>query len=119
MPDASACQAELVTEEREWGRAGRLVEHIESLDGVRRKGTSAVPAWYVHNRLVARAESADRWIIRCPFDLRETLLREHPETFGVRPRLEAHTKVEAYPQEGDLDAMCRALDAAWEMQQAP
>lgn len=100
-------------------RARRLIDHVESLAGVKRKGTSARPAWYVDNRLVARAESTDRWIIRCRFDVRERLLTDHPDSFGVRPRMEAHEKVEAYPQEGDLDAIERALDAAWEMQRRP
>lgn len=108
-----------MTGDRQWGRDARLVEHLESLAGVKRKGSVTAPAWYVHNRLVARAESSDRWIIRCAFDLRETLLHDHPDTFGIRPHLEAHTKVEAYPLEGDLDAIVRALDAAWEMQRVP
>lgn len=93
----------------------RLVEHLEALPRVQRKGTTARPSWYVDDRLIARAETADRWIVRCDFATRESLL-EDPVTFGVRPQFEAHQKVEVYLDEGDPDAIERALDAAWEMQ---
>ncbi|MDN5717835.1 MAG: hypothetical protein L0G89_11450 [Janibacter sp.] len=47
-----------------------------------------------------------------------SLTQDHP--WGRTTRLVEHVEsLEAYPQEGDLDAMCRAIDAAWEMQQAP
>lgn len=96
--------------------ADRLIAYVEALPGVKRKGTAARPAWYVHDRLVARAEESDRWIIRCRFALREELLEQHPQTFGVRPQFDAHEKVEAYLSDGDQDAICRALQAAWQMQ---
>ncbi|GAB3583407.1 hypothetical protein [Calidifontibacter terrae] len=97
-------------------RTDGLINHLEALPGVKRKGTAARPAWYLHNRLVARAEEADRWVIRCTFALREELLDAYPDTFGVRPQFEAHEKIEAYPDVGVLAAIERALDAAWEMQ---
>ncbi len=94
----------------------RLIEHLESLPGVKRKGTTARPAWYVDDRLIARAEEPDRWTIRCDFDLREQLLDAHPSTFGVPPRIDAHQKVEAYLDDGEWTAIRQALDAAWAMQ---
>lgn len=97
-------------------RIERLIQHVEALPRMKRKGTAAKPAWYVDDRLVARAEDRERWVIRCTFELREKLLEDHPETFGVRPSFEAHQKIEAYVQDGRIDAIQRALDAAWEMQ---
>jgi hypothetical protein len=90
--------------------------YAESLPGVKRKGTEARPAWYVHDRLVVRLDDPNTLVIRVPLDQREPLLDSHPDTFGVPPRMEAHHKVEAYLDRAQPDAVRRAIDLAWEMQ---
>lgn len=88
----------------------------ESLPEVKRKGTETCPGWYVHDRLVARLQDPAIVVIRVPPDQRESLLDSHPDTFGVPPRMEAHHKVEAYLDHADRDAVCKAIELAWEMQ---
>ena len=90
--------------------------YAESLAGVRRKGTVARPAWYVRDRLVVRLEDPGTAVGRVPLSRREQLLRAHPETFGVPPRMESHHKVEAYLEHADADAVREAIHLAWEMQ---
>ena len=92
------------------------VEIVESLPGVKRKGSSAQPAWYVDNRLVARLVDPSTLLIRVPLSKREALLTAHPRTFGVPPRFEAHHKVEAYLDNAEPSAVRRAIESAWEMQ---
>ncbi|KNX39445.1 hypothetical protein VV01_12870 [Luteipulveratus halotolerans] len=72
--------------------------------------------WCVSNRLVARPYDASILVIRSGFREREHLLEQHPETFSVRPELEAHQKVLADVMGGDLDAICAAIDAAVALQ---
>ena len=90
--------------------------HAESLPQVKRKGTEARPAWYVHDRLVVRLHDPATLVIRVPLSRREALLEAHPDTFGVPPRMEAHHKVEAYLDHADPDAVRAAIDLAWEFQ---
>jgi len=90
--------------------------YAESLPGVKRKGTAARPAWYVHDRLVVRLDDPHTLVIRVPLSKRESLLDAYPETFGVPPRMEAHHKVEAYLDQAEPDAVRTAIDLAWEMQ---
>lgn len=103
-----------------------IVRHLEALDGIRAHAGSHGVArhgrgrrWCVANRLVARQLDTELLLIRCDFGLREQLLVQHPETFSVRPSLEAHQKVIADVVAGDPGAITAALDAAWEMQRAP
>lgn len=91
--------------------------YAESLPGVRRKGTQERPAWYVDNRLVVRLHDPNTLVIRVPLSKRERLLEAYPDSFGVPPRMEAHHKVEAYLDAAHPDAIRRAIDLAWEMQQ--
>lgn len=91
-------------------------EYAESLPEVKRKGTAARPAWYVHDRLVVRLDDANTAVIRVPLGKRESLLDSAPETFGVPPRMESHHKVEAYLDRADPVAVRTAIDLAWEMQ---
>lgn len=91
--------------------------YAESLPGVTRKGTEARPAWYVNNRLVVRLHDANTLVIRVPLSKRERLLADCPDAFGVPPRMEAHHKVEAYLDAAQPEAVRRAIDLAWEMQQ--
>jgi len=90
--------------------------YAESLSHVKRKGTAARPAWYVHDRLVVRLHDPETLVIRVPLSERESLLEAFPESFGVPPRMEAHHKVEAYLDRADPHAVRQAIDLAWEMQ---
>ena len=90
--------------------------YVESLPGVKRKGTGSRPAWYVHNRLVARVQDANTLVIRVPLTARDALLAAHPDAFGVPPAMEAHHKVEAYLDHASEEAVRRAIDLAFEMQ---
>ena len=89
---------------------------VEALPGVKRKGTRQQPAWYVHDRLVARLVDPTTVLVRVPLEAREALLEAHPTGFGVPPRYEAHHKVEAYLDEVDPAALGTAVELAWEMQ---
>ncbi len=88
----------------------------ESLPGVKRKGTVERPAWYVHDRLVARLLDPSTLLVRVPLSRREALLDTYPDGFGVPPRFEAHHKVEAYLDRISPAAVQAALRLAWEMQ---
>jgi hypothetical protein len=90
--------------------------YVESLAGVRRKGTEARPAWYVRDRLVVRLQDEDTVVIRVPLSKREALLEAYPDSFGVPPSMEAHHKVEAYLERAQPQAVRTAIDLAWEMQ---
>lgn len=88
----------------------------EALDGVRRKGTTARPAWYVRDRLVVRLTDPVTAVVRVPLEERERLLATWPDTFGVPPRMEAHHKVEAYLDHADPAGVAEAIRLAWELQ---
>jgi hypothetical protein len=90
--------------------------YAESLPQVKRKGTESRPAWYVHDRLVVRADDQNTVVIRVPLGERELLLETYPGSFGVPPRMEAHHKVEAYLDRAEPCAVRAAIDLAWEMQ---
>ena len=90
--------------------------YAESLAGVKRKGTTARPAWYVHDRLVVRLDDPGTVVIRVPLSEREGLLDAYPRTFGVPPRMEAHHKVEAYLEQAEPAGVRRAIELAWDMQ---
>ena len=91
-------------------------EYAESLAEVKRKGTGSHPAWYVHDRLVARLQDHTTLVIRVPLSHRESLLDRYPDSFGVPPRIEAHHKVEAYLDHASPEAVRAAIDLAWDMQ---
>ena len=93
-----------------------VASFVESLPQVKRKGTAAQPAWYVHDRLVVRLVDETTAVIRVPLTEREALLDEFPTGFGVPPRMEAHHKVEAYLDRADPAAVRKAIELAWEMQ---
>ena len=91
-------------------------QYAESLPEVRRKGTEARPAWYVHDRLVVRLQDPQTIVIRVPLSRRESLVEAYPDSFGVPPRMEAHHKVEAYLEHASPQAVREAIDLAWDMQ---
>ena len=90
--------------------------YAESLSEVKRKGTPARPAWYVHDRLVVRLHDPNTLVIRVPMPQRESLLAAYPDSFGVPPRMDPHHKVEAYLDRAEPRAVRAAIDLAWEMQ---
>lgn len=90
--------------------------YAESLPQVRRKGTADRPAWYVHDRLVARLQDQQTLLVRVPLSRRESLLEAYPDAFGVPPRMEAHHKVEAYLDRAEPGAVRAAIDLAWDLQ---
>ncbi|HET7802477.1 MAG TPA: hypothetical protein VFL38_18790 [Humibacillus xanthopallidus] len=90
--------------------------YAESLPQVKRKGTAAQPAWYVHNRLVVRLQDPQTLVVRVPLSERESLLAAYPDGFGVPPRMEAHHKVEAYLDQAEPQAVRAAIDLAYDMQ---
>ena len=90
--------------------------YVESLPQVKRKGSASRPAWYLHDRLVARLQDETTLVVRVPLGRRESLLERCPDGFGVPPRMEAHHKVEAYLDRADPAAVRAAVDLAWEMQ---
>ncbi len=95
----------------------RAVEtFLAGLDGVRLHDDARGRRWCVRNRLVARQVDDSTLLVRAGFGFREDLLVRYPDTFSVRPEIEAHQKVLAEIDEGDIDAVCVALRAAWEMQ---
>jgi hypothetical protein len=93
-----------------------VARYVESLPGVKRKGTALRPGWYVDNRLVARLHSEDTLVIRVPLDERDWVLEADPDGFGVPPHLETHHKVEAYLHLAQTRVVQHALDLAWTMQ---
>lgn len=108
-------QDQFMSLERNW----RCVERfLVGLGGVRLHADPRGRRWCVRNRLVARQVDASTLLIRADFEPREDLLDRHPSTFSVRPDLEAHRKVLADIDRGDIAAICQALVAAWKMQRA-
>ncbi|WP_446665440.1 hypothetical protein [Flexivirga sp. B27] len=94
-----------------------VADFLATLPGCKEKGTSARPGWYVAGRVVARLVASDELMIRCDFAVRDRLVAEHPETFGIPPAYDAHMKVQAMLT-GDADAIRSALRAAWQMQRS-
>jgi hypothetical protein len=94
-----------------------VARYAESLPQVKRKGSRSRPAWYVHDRLVARLQDQNTLVIRVPLSKRESLIETYPDSFGVPPRMESHHKVEAYLDRAEPRAVRIAIDLAWEMQQ--
>lgn len=101
--------------ERNWHH---VEQFLADLDGVRLHDDPRGRRWCVRNRLVARQVDKSTLLIRTDFEPREELLDKHPDTFAMRPNLEAHMKVLADIEHGDIAMVCRALRAAWEMQRA-
>jgi len=87
-----------------------------SHEGVKRKGTDARPAWYVDDRLVVRWLDPTSVVVRSDFEARERLLEDHPGTFTLPPRFEAHMKVVVELDRADPDALARGIAEAVELQ---
>lgn len=94
----------------------QVSEHLSALEGVRQGEQRGLLRWTVGGRVVARQLDDDAVVIRSGFDERERLVTEHPETFTVRPRFEAHMMVVAELARASPAAVRDALDAAWSLQ---
>ena len=123
MPTAPASPSGRIGRGRQHGRLydrpvtpDEVGAYAESLPQVKRKGTESRPAWYVHDRLVARMQDDTTAVIRVPMSRREQLLETYPDSFGVPPRMEAHHKIEAYLDRAQPHAVFAAIELAWEMQ---
>lgn len=91
--------------------------YLGALDGCRARRVEGRRAWYVDGLLVAREDAPGTLLVRLGGAERERVVTAHPETFGVPPRWEAHTKVQA-DLSGDPDAVRAALHRAWEGQRS-
>ena len=89
-----------------------------ALDRVRESAVSGKRRWSLDGRLVARQLDESSIVIRTGFAERERLLAEHPATFFVPPRFDAHMMVVARLPDADRAAVKAALRAAWELQTA-
>jgi hypothetical protein len=106
-------QALVMSLERKWRD---IEQFLDPLEGVHLLHESRGRRWSVGHRLVARQVGDASLLIRAGFESREELFRDHPDTFWMRPELEAHMKVLADVAQGDLSAICEALEAAWRLQ---
>ena len=89
-----------------------------SLAGVRRTSTGGTARWQCNGRLVARELDATHVVVRVPFDVRDVLLRQHPDVFSVPPRFTKHMMVVADLDAGEDGAVEDAVTSAWRLQTA-
>jgi hypothetical protein len=89
--------------------------YLLSLDGIRARTTDGRRSWFVDGLLVARVDAPGTLLVRLGGADREALVAARPDTFGVPPRWEAHSKVQA-DLAGDAEAITTALRLAWERQ---
>jgi hypothetical protein len=57
-------------------------------------------------------------VVRVPFDVRDVLLRQHPDVFSVPPRFTKHMMVVADLDAGEDGAVEDAVTSAWRLQTA-
>ena len=86
-------------------------ELATSLAGVRRKSAGGLARWQCQGRLVAREMDATHVAVRVPFDVRDTLLHQHPDVFSVPPRFAKHMMVVADLDAGDDGAVGYAVES--------
>ncbi len=84
--------------------------HLSALEGVHQGEQGGRLRWTVRGRLVARQLDDEALVIRSGFTERERLIAEHPETFTVAPRFEAHLMVVAELASACPAAVRDALD---------
>lgn len=87
-----------------------------SLDGVRQRSSGGLLQWHHRGRLVARQLDDTRVVVRTPFDTRDVLLHQFPDTFTVPSRFQKHMMVVANLAEGSADAIEDAVISAWRFQ---
>ena len=89
---------------------------LSSMSGVRQTSAAGRSEWRYHGRLVARQLDDAHLVIRAEFGARDSLVREHPETFSVPRRFEKHMMIVADAVTGDVTAIEDALVAALALQ---
>ena len=87
-----------------------------SLPLVRQTRSGGLLRWQCHGRLIARQLDDERVVVRTPFDTRDVLLHQFPDTFSVPRRFEKHMMVVADLAKGDADAIEDAVTSAWRLQ---
>lgn len=87
-----------------------------SLAGVRQRCRGGLMQWHHAGRLVARQLDDTRVVVRAPFDTRDLLLQQFPDTFTVPARFQKHMMVVADLAEGSADAIEDAIVSAWRFQ---
>lgn len=87
-----------------------------SLEGVRRTSVGGAARWQYQGRLVARELDATHVVLRVPFEVRDVLLRQHPDVFSVPARFAKHMMVVADLDAGDDGAVEDAVGSAWQLQ---
>jgi hypothetical protein len=86
------------------------------LDGVRTRTDDGLLSCRYHGRLVARQIDETHVVLRCSFDVRDSLLKQFPDTFSVPARFAKHMMIVADLRRGDEGAVEDALIAAWRLQ---
>lgn len=89
---------------------------LAAMPGVRQTSAAGRSEWRYHGRLVARQLDDAHLVIRAEFGARDSLVRQHPETFSVPTRFEKHMMVVADADTGDVAAIEDALTAALALQ---
>jgi hypothetical protein len=84
--------------------------------GVRHTTRAGRSEWRYHGRMVARQLDDSHVVIRAEFEVRDALVRRHPETFSVPRRFEKHMMIVADVAGGDAAAIEDALAAALALQ---
>ncbi len=90
---------------------------LATLEGCHARRVDGRQGWYVDGLLVARTDAPGTLLVRLGGTDRERLVAQHPDTFGVPPAWEAHTKVQA-DLARDRALLEEALHLAWERQRA-
>ena len=90
----------------------------EALDGVRFMQRQGLAEWRYHGRLVVRQLDNAHVVIRAEFGYRDTLAREHPETFSIPHQFAKHMMVVADLANGDAALVEDAIEAAWQLQRS-
>ena len=89
---------------------------LSSMSGVRQTSATGRSEWRYHGRLVARQLDDEHLVIRAEFGARDSLVRQHPETFSVPSRFEKHMMIVADAVKGNAAAIEDALVAALALQ---
>jgi hypothetical protein len=84
--------------------------------GVRRTSAGGLARWQYEGRLVARELDATHVVVRVPFDVRDVLLRQHPDVFSVPTRFAKHMMVVADLDAGNDGSVEDAVESAWRLQ---
>jgi hypothetical protein len=89
---------------------------LSSMSGVGQTSAAGRSEWRYRGRLVARQPDDVHLVIRAEFGARDTLVRQHPETFSIPSRFEKHMMIVADVVKGDVTAIEDALVAALALQ---